>query len=680
MAEEIGIVMSLYDKVSPTLKSIAGNSAVFDKSLEDLEKSLKAYDEAQNTLVSRAADLKKAMAENTVKVREAQKEYRKLKDETSKGALDDAIEEQEKLKNALKETESAIKANNDGYKELYRTATEAASAAKKEENRMAASTNQGILSKLGQAGAISMVGDVGAQWANAIVASQFGQEIGSYFGGTLSGAAAGAAIGSMLIPIPGVGTAIGAGVGGLVGLAGSAADAYTNRQQAFTDYYNTLYDETGTAMGERLTGGSTTSAQRQLDALAFGTLISGEGGADAFLKDLSEMAAMTPFEYGDLTAMSKQLAIGFGDDPSRILSLMQGIGDAGATVGASANDMQWLATALSRMQSTDLAQLGEINMFQDRGIDVIGMLADHYGIGEADVRSMITGGDLGGREAVRIIEEGMKTMYSGAMDEMSKTFSGLSSTLTDTMDNINAAMGSGYNAVRSEGMTEEIAAYGGSLGSAMEEAYTAIGAGKAALENQAEAYTRDALSAVLEGKDLSQEWSDSNVKALADLTDQYKEAMDAYKAGDEAAGFELESIIQQAEAIAKAQSETSDLYKSAMETEEDTLTALQNNTTALEAATAAYEIAQTKTIGYTGNIGTGVQTDYTPTAAAIYQGDTSPTSIIPSYAAAAGGVSTNKQTINVSVTGNTFGAGMDMDEMANKLANEISLKVKAGAR
>lgn len=84
MAEEVGIVMTLYDRVSPTLKSIAGSSRAFDKSLDELEASLKAYDKAQTELVGHSANLKKAIAETDVKVREAQKSYRKLKDETSK--------------------------------------------------------------------------------------------------------------------------------------------------------------------------------------------------------------------------------------------------------------------------------------------------------------------------------------------------------------------------------------------------------------------------------------------------------------------------------------------------------------------------------------------------------------------------------------------------------------------
>lgn len=52
MAEGAGIVMTLYDRVSPTLKSYAKN---------------------QDALVSRSATLKKAMAESSLKVQEAQK-------------------------------------------------------------------------------------------------------------------------------------------------------------------------------------------------------------------------------------------------------------------------------------------------------------------------------------------------------------------------------------------------------------------------------------------------------------------------------------------------------------------------------------------------------------------------------------------------------------------------------
>ena len=168
MAEEVGIVMTLYDRVSPTLKSIAGSSRAFDKSLDELEASLKAYDKAQTELVGHSANLKKAIAETDVKVRAAQKSYRKLKDETSKGALDDAIDEQARLRRELSDTEAAIKENSAAYQDLYKQARNAASAISKADNRAGVDAVAGVdagqggssmLAALGKAGLLQMAGD-----------------------------------------------------------------------------------------------------------------------------------------------------------------------------------------------------------------------------------------------------------------------------------------------------------------------------------------------------------------------------------------------------------------------------------------------------------------------------------------------------------------------------------------
>ena len=219
MAEEVGIVMSLYDRVSPTLKAIAGNSKAFDKSLDELEASLKAYDKAQESLVKRSANLKKSLAEADQEVKNAQKSYKKLNDEASKKALDEAIDRQAELRRELTETESALRANAKSYDTLYENARKAANgvqtvtvASSKAENR-AGSGSTGILSALGQAGAWSMLGDVASQWAGTLVTSLGGSDVGTMFSSALSSAGAGAAIGTM-VGGP-LGTAIGAALGGL---------------------------------------------------------------------------------------------------------------------------------------------------------------------------------------------------------------------------------------------------------------------------------------------------------------------------------------------------------------------------------------------------------------------------------------------------------------------------------
>lgn len=219
MAEEVGIVMTLYDRVSPTLKSIAGSNKAFDKSLDELEASLKAYDKAQTELVGRSANLKKAIAETDVKVREAQKSYRKLKDETSKGALDDAIDEQARLRRELSDTETAIKENSAAYQDLYKQARNAASAISKVDNRAGAGggadgSGASMLAALGKAGLGQMAGDAAQEVANTLIGSAFGDTAGGVLSSGLSGAISGAAIGSI---VPGLGTAVGAAIGGGLG-------------------------------------------------------------------------------------------------------------------------------------------------------------------------------------------------------------------------------------------------------------------------------------------------------------------------------------------------------------------------------------------------------------------------------------------------------------------------------
>ena len=311
MAEEVGIVMKLYDQVSPSLKSIAGNTKAFDKDMDELEASLKAYDRVQTSLTDRMAELRKELSESSIKVKEAEKAYKKFKDETSKGALDAAIDEQEQLRRQMEETKAVIDANTTAYKTMYK---EAGIAASKMMNRADA---PGLMESLAQAGLFDMIGDASSEAIGTLMTSAYGSDTGSLISSVLGSAASGAAIGS-LAGLPGPGTAIGAGVGALAGLISGATSVFENEDAAFIDYYNSLYESVSAATADSITGGSAVAAQREQDAIAFNQLL-GDGVGDAYLEDLRALAANTPMEYEDLTAMSRALATGFGDSPERML-------------------------------------------------------------------------------------------------------------------------------------------------------------------------------------------------------------------------------------------------------------------------------------------------------------------------------------------------------------------------
>ena len=450
-----------------------------------------------------------------------------------------------------------------------------------------------VLSALGTAGLGQMAGSAAQEIANVLIGSTFGDAGGSLASSGLSGAISGAAMGSLLGPI---GTAVGAAIGGGLGLLQGGAQVFQGQDEAFKRYYAGLYEQGQTAAEESLTAGSATAAQRELDAIAFNRLL-GEGVGDRYLADLRTLAAETPLEYSDLTGMSRALATGFGDSPERMLELMQAIGDAGSAVGVTASDMTMMGQALSRMNSSGKATLEYLNIFQDRGVDVIGMLGDAMGKTQGQIYDMISRGEINGQDAASIIQTGMQSMYGGAMETMAETFSGLTSTLEDTMTEIDNARGEGYNAERSQGLQAEIDAYGGALGEAVEHLNTIAGQNEAYLENLSEQYTREALSAVLLGRGTSGIFDQEQQDALAGMREEYLAASEAYESGSQEAGLKMDSLRQQAEALATAAYESSEQYQMVQDTELDLIGAIRENTAALEGWRNDYELQQEQSKG-----------------------------------------------------------------------------------
>lgn len=572
---DASIAFSVTDNLSQSVVKMKNSLNEFKTDAEGLQQRLSTLENTRLQLKN--IDLKQAreQVEQTRKAMEALGDAATdAEREAARADFDQAIQNYANVEDQLQLVSKQAR-------QTQRDLLDTTDAISKADNR--AGGGSGVLSALGQAGIFAMAGNVASQWADVIVGSTFGDEVGGLFSGALSGAASGASLGTLLGGP--AGTAIGAAIGGTLGLAGGAAQSYQSRDQAFMGYYGGLYETASQATESSLTAGTETAAQRELDTIAFDKLLYGQG--DEFLAGLRETAARTPFEYADLTAMGRNLATGFGSDPERMLELMTAIGDAGAAVGASTSDMQWMATALSRMQSTDLAQLGEINMFQDRGVDVIGMLAEAYGKNEGDIRSMISSGDIGGREAVSIIQAALSDSngpYAGSMALMAETFDGLTSTLSDAMAEIDNATGEGYNEKAKEGLQADIDAYGGALGEALATANEIIGEGKAIAENLDRQYSREALSALTLGTDTTV-YGEDQAARLQEMHGQYTDLVEQYQTASEEdkaiiAG-EIEALKEEAQTMADNAYDASDMAQSLQDVELDLISAIRDNTAAL---------------------------------------------------------------------------------------------------
>lgn len=169
--------------------------------------------------------------------------------------------------------------------------------------------------------------------------------------------------------------------------------------------------------------------------------------------------------------------------------------------------------------------------------------------------------------------------------------------LSAVQGKLDAAGGEGYYGERNQGITDQIAAYGGELGEALAEANRAIGAGRAAMENLADRYTQEALSTVLTGSGTTLQWSDENAQRLQELGTLYQEAMADYEAGNTEAGALVETYVEEARALAEAQYDSSEAAMGVAEAEKNLITSINENTAALRGWRGDYDVSQALTKG-----------------------------------------------------------------------------------
>lgn len=251
--------------------------------------------------------------------------------------------------------------------------------------------------------------------------------------------------------------------GGVIGIVNAGNELYKKDDDSFKSYYKDLYETVNANTAEALTSGKTLAAKRETTKISFSTLLGGEDQADHFLADVLNTANTTPFLYDDLVGISKTM-LSFGTAVEDVIPTLTTVGDAGAALGLSTGDIGTVATYLGRMKSSNKASLEYLNPLMERGFSVFQWLADAKGTSVGSVYDMISKGQLSGTEAVSVILQKFEELYAGQMDKQSKTTEGLESTLQGLQENIQAAMGQGYNSVRDAGMSQEITAWGAGQG------------------------------------------------------------------------------------------------------------------------------------------------------------------------------------------------------------------------
>lgn len=648
---DVSIVIKSTDRFSDAIKTMRNSAKSFSNDMDGMQSKLNSLNKTKATL---KVDVDRAKAD----LRAAEKQFAATGD-----VIDELVLQSKQLtfEEARRNLSLVTKEASNVEKQMLKTGH----AFSKTENTASGgwASAKSAVSAIAASGIANMFGDLAGSLANSTVSSTFGSNAGSIFSSALSSLASGAAIGSMVAP--GLGTVVGAVAGGLLGAASGGLSVWENKDSTFKSYVQDAYDTVVQEQSGSLTTGSTIAAGRETDRISFATLFGDAGIADTYLSNLVEMSNNTPFLYDDLTAMSKTLATyKYGAD--EILPVLQTIGDTGAALGMSTSDMTMVATALGRMKSSNKTSLEYLNILNDRGIGAVGMLSDAYGVDQGTMYDMISKGKIEGTKAAEIILQAMTDSFAGSMENQSKTFSGLTSTVEGLTQELDNAMGEGYNEGRMAGLQAQRDWLSGESGKAVQEANKAIGAWKAELENSKEKYIRDAMDAMMASDEYQTAKASGDAAEMGRLIMEAKvQGMNEYNASD-GAQLALESEKALVSAIRNDTGLNQDYwdagYEKGQEFTKGMAAARKANSTVYGPIEAGYGVALSGRMYATG-------IDYVPYdnfPALLHQGERVQTAVEARSERASGGV-------QISMFGTVIREDADIDRVASALLEKMEL-------
>lgn len=162
--------------------------------------------------------------------------------------------------------------------------------------------------------------------------------------------------------------------------------------------------------------------------------------ATAFVKELQDFAAHTPFEFNDVTKASQKF-LAFGFTAEQIIPTLTAVGDAAAGVGAGQDGVNRLTIALGQIAAKGKLASQEIMQITELGIPAWQLLADKLGTDVATAQDMVTKRMVDSQMALDALVGGMENRYGGMMEQQSGTIIGTWSNLMDGLGQLASQTG-----------------------------------------------------------------------------------------------------------------------------------------------------------------------------------------------------------------------------------------------
>lgn len=167
--------------------------------------------------------------------------------------------------------------------------------------------------------------------------------------------------------------------------------------------------------------------------VAFTNMLGSSDKANAFIANLQQFAAKTPFNFSGLTqASQKMLAYGFTAE--QIIPTLTAVGDASAGLGAGQEGIDRITLALGQMGAKGKVSAEEMLQLTETGLPAWQMLADKMGTSISDAMDQVTKGTVSAQTGITALVEGMESKFGGLMDQQSTTIQGSWSNLMDSLE------------------------------------------------------------------------------------------------------------------------------------------------------------------------------------------------------------------------------------------------------
>ncbi|MDU2686714.1 MAG: tape measure protein [Paeniclostridium sordellii] len=180
------------------------------------------------------------------------------------------------------------------------------------------------------------------------------------------------------------------------------------------------------------------NAMSEQAQVAWATILGSQSKASQMMKDIEKYAAETPFSKMGVDAMAKQLT-NAGFHGKALFDQLTKFGNMGSAFGIQEDSLKEMVRQYSQVQQAQVAYTEDLNILQDRGIPIFKALGEVMGVPVSQVKKLASEGKVTSEVYNKAIDS-IASHTTGAMENQSKTFSGMMSTLEDNLSMLAGAL------------------------------------------------------------------------------------------------------------------------------------------------------------------------------------------------------------------------------------------------